>query len=128
MSCLLVSGIHADDLCSGATSCPPSYDFCSGATWCTPSYSDLHFTRYIKGAFRQYTDASYSTPVPQPEYLGILGPLISLEPGDTLVVVFQVRQNDLMLCKLPVMIVDASDHVDEAPHSYTLKIRNCKAS
>jgi hypothetical protein len=44
-------------------------------------WTDSHVfpvTRYI-----QYTDATFSTPVPQPVWLGILGPIIRAEVGDT---------------------------------------------
>lgn len=40
-------------------------------------------TRYI-----QYTDATFSTPVPQPVWLGILGPIIRAEVSDTVQVHF----------------------------------------
>jgi len=42
--------------------------------------------RYI-----QYTDASFSTPKPQPSWLGILGPIIRAEVGDEVVVLFRNR-------------------------------------
>lgn len=38
--------------------------------------------------FIQYQDASFKTPVPQPEWLGILGPIIRAEVGDTIKVRF----------------------------------------
>src|SRR5207244_1817551 len=40
-------------------------------------------TRYI-----QYTDAAFHTAVPQPEWLGILGPIIRAEVGDTVKIHF----------------------------------------
>jgi manganese oxidase len=42
--------------------------------------------RYI-----EYTDASFSNPKPQPEWLGILGPIIRAEVGDRVVVHFRNR-------------------------------------
>ena len=65
----------------------------------TLTYDDLFFSsplsffpphRYVKGVFRQYSDATFSTLVPQPAHMGLVGPLIVAEPGDTLVVVLQV--------------------------------------
>ena len=49
--------------------------------------------RYKKAQYRQYTDQSFSQAVVQPDYLGMLGPLIVLEPGDTLRVVLKVRSS-----------------------------------
>jgi hypothetical protein len=43
-------------------------------------------TRYI-----EYTDGTFSVPKPQPEWLGILGPVIRAEVGDTIVVHFLNR-------------------------------------
>src|SRR5262249_42959840 len=42
--------------------------------------------RYI-----EYTDASFSNPKPQPEWLGILGPIIRAEVGDRVIVHFGNR-------------------------------------
>ena len=47
--------------------------------------------RYAKYRFVGYTDASYKTPVPQPEWQGILGPELVGEVGDTLKVHFLNR-------------------------------------
>lgn len=41
-------------------------------------------TRYI-----EYTDGSFSTPKPQPDWLGVLGPIIRAEVGDTVIVHFR---------------------------------------
>jgi FtsP/CotA-like multicopper oxidase with cupredoxin domain len=41
-------------------------------------------TRYV-----EYTDATYATRKPQPEWLGVLGPVIRAEVGDTIVVHFR---------------------------------------
>lgn len=43
-------------------------------------------TRYI-----EYTDASFATKKPQPAWLGVLGPIIRAEVGDTIVVHFRNR-------------------------------------
>ncbi|XP_030228157.1 ceruloplasmin isoform X2 [Gadus morhua] len=41
---------------------------------------------YKKAVYKQYTDSAYRTEVVKPEWLGYLGPLLSAEEGDTLVV------------------------------------------
>ena len=46
---------------------------------------------YIKGLYREYTDASFTTrKQPNPQH-GILGPILHAHVGDTLVIVFTVR-------------------------------------
>jgi len=47
---------------------------------------------YKKAIYREYTDARFSTPKPRPPeegYLGILGPVLRGEVGDTIKVVFK---------------------------------------
>ncbi|EWY79732.1 hypothetical protein FOYG_17127 [Fusarium oxysporum NRRL 32931] len=44
---------------------------------------------YKKALFREYTDGSFSQQSPRPEWLGILGPIIRAEVGDTVKVVFK---------------------------------------
>lgn len=47
---------------------------------------------YIKAVYREYTDASFSRLKPRPrewEHLGLLGPVLRAEVGDTIVVVFK---------------------------------------
>jgi hephaestin len=47
---------------------------------------------YRKAVYREYTDASFTTQKPRPaawEHLGVLGPVIRAEVGDTLKVVFK---------------------------------------
>ncbi|KFP78052.1 Hephaestin, partial [Acanthisitta chloris] len=39
---------------------------------------------YKKAVYKQYTDATYSTEVPKPGWLGFLGPVIRAEVGDTI--------------------------------------------
>ena len=53
---------------------------------------DPNATTYRKIRFREYTDANFRTLKPIPEawtHLGILGPLIRAEVGDTIIVVFK---------------------------------------
>jgi manganese oxidase len=45
-------------------------------------------TKYPKVRYIAYTDDTFTTPVPQPAWLGILGPIIRGVPGDTIKVVF----------------------------------------
>jgi FtsP/CotA-like multicopper oxidase with cupredoxin domain len=47
-----------------------------------------HQTVYRKQHYVQYTDNSFSTPVPQPAWQGILGPMLHAVVGDTMKVVF----------------------------------------
>lgn len=49
-------------------------------------HTQWHKTRYI-----EYTDATFSVHKPQPEWLGILGPIIRAEVGDTVFVHFLNR-------------------------------------
>jgi FtsP/CotA-like multicopper oxidase with cupredoxin domain len=53
---------------------------------------------YHKAIYREYTDATFTTVLPDESYLGIAGPAIHAEVGDTIVIVF--RNNT----KLPVDI------------------------
>ena len=48
-------------------------------------------TRKRKVRYVEYADASFTTPKPQPAWLGILGPVIRAEVGDTLTVHFLNR-------------------------------------
>lgn len=41
---------------------------------------------YKKAVYVQYTNGSYSEPVPKPEWMGLLGPVIKAEAGDSIVV------------------------------------------
>lgn len=53
-------------------------------------------TTYRKAVYREYTDASFATLKARPpawEHLGILGPLIRAEVGDTIKVTFRNRTN-----------------------------------
>jgi manganese oxidase len=48
-------------------------------------------TKWAKTRYIEYTDASFSVRKPQPEWLGILGPVIRAEVGDEIVVEFLNR-------------------------------------
>ena len=48
-------------------------------------------TRWNKTRYIEYTDATFSTRKAQPEWLGILGPIIRAEVGDTILVTFLNR-------------------------------------
>jgi len=48
-------------------------------------------TVYEKYRYIQYIDGSYTTPVPQPEWMGVLGPQLRAEVGDTIMVHFLNR-------------------------------------
>ncbi|KAL8181260.1 UNVERIFIED_CONTAM: hypothetical protein K2H54_050993 [Gekko kuhli] len=41
---------------------------------------------YKKSVYKQYSDSTYTTEVPQPDWLGFLGPTIQAEVGDTITV------------------------------------------
>jgi manganese oxidase len=49
--------------------------------------------RWPKTRFIEYTDDTFRVPKPQPEWLGILGPIIRAEVGDEIVVDFLNRAN-----------------------------------
>ena len=52
-------------------------------------------TRWPKTRFIEYTDSTFTTKKPQPEWLGILGPIIRGEVGDEFVVEFLNRSKRL---------------------------------
>uniref|UniRef100_A0A383V6F7 Plastocyanin-like domain-containing protein n=1 Tax=Tetradesmus obliquus TaxID=3088 RepID=A0A383V6F7_TETOB len=76
---------------------PLGYDGCSGQPWneqqkiFTQTTNATLGSMYKKGVFREYTDASFSTPKPQPPHHGFLGPMLRAEVGDKLVVHFLNR-------------------------------------
>ncbi len=47
--------------------------------------------QWPKSRFIEYTDSTFTTPKPQPEWLGILGPVIRAEVGDEVIVDFLNR-------------------------------------
>jgi hypothetical protein len=51
----------------------------------------LGHTKWSKARYIEYTDATFSVRKPQPEWLGILGPVIRAEVGDTIIVDFLNR-------------------------------------
>lgn len=58
-------------------------------------------TTYRKAVYHEYTDGTFSTPKPRPpewEHLGILGPLIRAEVGDTIKVFF--KNNTKFFCSM----------------------------
>ncbi len=58
-------------------------------------------TTYLKAVYREYTDASFTTLKqrdPRWEHLGILGPLIRAEVGDTIKVV--LKNNTKLMCSM----------------------------
>src|SRR6185436_20814658 len=46
------------------------------------------YTKWNKVRYIEYTDATFQAKKPQPEWLGVLGPIIRAEVGDTVVVQF----------------------------------------
>ncbi|HZD92927.1 MAG TPA: multicopper oxidase domain-containing protein [Candidatus Sulfotelmatobacter sp.] len=50
-------------------------------------------TKYPKTRYIEYTDSKFNVKKPQPEWLGILGPIIRAEVGDTVVVHFLNRSH-----------------------------------
>ena len=49
--------------------------------------------QYLKAVYRAYTDDTYATPSPHPEHLGLLGPNIRAEVGDTITLHFLNRSS-----------------------------------
>jgi len=70
---------------------PSGHDMISGGKL-PPFLPDQLGLRYWKVVYREYTDATFKTPVartPAQAYMGLLGPTIHAEVGDTVVVVFK---------------------------------------
>jgi FtsP/CotA-like multicopper oxidase with cupredoxin domain len=67
---------------------PSGKDLVHGATVPNPWRAQ---TRWKKTRYIEYTDATFSVQKPQPEWLGILGPILRAEVGDTLLVTFLNR-------------------------------------
>jgi hypothetical protein len=95
---LFLSAIVAAQLCTTATR-----HYCLAAedvTWdYAPSPRDLihericplpwgQQTQWAKTRLLEYTDSTFSVRQPQPEWLGILGPIMRAEVGDTIMVEF----------------------------------------
>jgi hypothetical protein len=64
---------------------PSGHDLIHGGVIPRPWTSQ---TRWPKSRYIEYTDSTFSTRKPQPEWLGILGPVIRAEVGDTIIVEF----------------------------------------
>jgi manganese oxidase len=67
---------------------PSGRNLIDGGTIPHPWNSD---TRWPKTRYIEYTDATFSVRKPQPGWLGILGPIIRAEVGDTVIVEFLNR-------------------------------------
>jgi hypothetical protein len=59
----------------------------------TPIRQPWQQLQWPKTRFIEYTDGSFTTPKPQPEWLGILGPVIRAEVGDEVIVDFLNRSH-----------------------------------
>jgi manganese oxidase len=103
-----LNAILAAQLCMAATR--QYYIAAEDAVWdYAPSKRDLihgaHLpmpwgqqTQWPKTRFIEYTDSTFSVRKPQPEWLGILGPIIRAEVGDTIMVEFlnrSIRVHDI---------------------------------
>ncbi len=55
----------------------------------TISGKDRIGSTYLKCLYRGYTDDTFTTPSPRPAWLGIMGPVIHAEVGDTIKIVFK---------------------------------------
>ena len=72
---------------------PSGHDMITGGPL-PPLAKDQLGRRYWKVVYREYTDATFKTPVAQPAsqaYMGLLGPTIHAEAGDTVVIYFKNR-------------------------------------
>jgi len=107
-SLLFLNAILGAQLCSAATR--HYYIAAEDSNWdYAPSKRDLihgsHLpmpwsqqTQWPKTRFIEYTDTTFSTRKLQPEWLGVLGPIIRAEVGDTIVVEFlnrSIRVHDI---------------------------------
>src|SRR5436190_247897 len=64
----------------------------TGAPIAEPDDTAASPTTFVKAIYREYTDNTFKTLKPRPpewDHLGILGPLIRAEVGDTVAVVFR---------------------------------------
>jgi manganese oxidase len=69
---------------------PSGHDLLSGEPLPTPWREKR---QWPKTRFIEYTDNTFTTPKPQPEWLGILGPIIRAEVGDEVIVEFLNRSH-----------------------------------
>ncbi|ORY93301.1 Cupredoxin [Syncephalastrum racemosum] len=58
--------------------------------WTTNSATAIG-SRYHKAVYRQYTDETYSEPIPRPDWQGLMGPILRAEVGDTIEIHFWNR-------------------------------------
>ena len=65
--------------------------FNESARVCVEKRPDRIGRKYLKAVYRAYTDDSFSTRRPHPVHLGVVGPIIRAEVGDTIVVRFLNR-------------------------------------
>ena len=56
-----------------------------------PLASDQLGLAYRKVVYREFSDATFRTPISQPAYMGLLGPTLHAQAGDTVVVHFKNR-------------------------------------
>jgi manganese oxidase len=66
-----------------------------------PAVPSARSNTYRKAVYREYTDETFTTPKPRPpewEHLGILGPLVRAEVGDTVKIVF--KNNSHLICSM----------------------------
>lgn len=69
---------------------PSGVDMISGGPL-PPLAPDQLGRTYRKVVYHAYRDATFKNPVPQPAYMGLLGPAMHAETGDTVVVYFKNR-------------------------------------
>ena len=67
---------------------PSGIDMISGGPLPPLAPDQLGHT-YRKVVYREYSDATFKSPVPQPAYMGLLGPTMHAQVGDTIVVYFK---------------------------------------
>ena len=133
-SLLFLNATLGAQLCSAATR--HYYIAAEDATWdYAPSKRDLihgaHLpmpwsqqTQWPKTRFIEYTDSTFSVRKPQPEWLGLLGPIIRAEVGDTIVVEFlnrSIRVHDIHPHGLRY------DKSSEGAHYIAVRARLCSA-
>lgn len=73
------------------------------------------YTKYVKYRYFQYTDSSFKTRVEQPEWMGILGPQLRAEEGDTIKVHFYNKADK------PLSIHPHGLHYDEQNEGADMK-------
>ena len=74
---------------------PSGHDLINGGPIPKPYYTKWSMVRFI-----EYTDEKFTTRKPQPDWLGIMGPIVRAEVGDTVIVHFLNRLVDTTVCIL----------------------------